>query len=81
MQEPTNGATTTGSGQPARAVRAGVTQIWPILAGFAFGSAVGAISVRLIAGPWFDGLLIFAAGVALALLAFWFQVRNRASET
>jgi PAS domain S-box-containing protein len=81
MQEPANGTTTTGIGQLALEVWAGVTQIWPILAGFAFGSVVGAITVRLIAGPLLDGLLIFAAGVALALLAFWFQVRNRPSET
>ena len=84
MQEPTRGVTITGSGQPVRADRAGLSRIWPVLAGLAFGSVAGAITVRLIAGPRLDGLLLLAAGVAgvtVALLFLRLQFRNRAPET
>jgi len=55
-----------------------------MLAGFAFGAVTGTITVRLFAGPRFDGLLIFAAGAAgaaVALLAIWLLFRNRAPES
>ena len=84
MLEPANGATTTGRGQNAQAVRAVVSRIWPILTGLVFGSVVGAITVRLIAGTRFDYLLILAAGaagVAVAVLAIRLMLRNRAPET
>ena len=84
MQEPANGGKTTGAGRNARAVRAVASRIWPILAGLVFGSVVGAITVRLIAGTRFDYLLILAAGaagVALLLLSIRLMLRNRAPET
>jgi PAS domain S-box-containing protein len=49
-----------------------------------FGSVAGAITARLIAGPRFDGLLLFAAGaagVALLLLSIQLMLRNRAPDT
>jgi len=83
MQEPASGAKTTGTGQPVRAIWAGVSRIWPILAGFAIGAVAGAISVRL-AGPRFHGPFFFAAGaagVAVALLAIWLLTGNRNPKT
>ena len=84
MQEPANGITTSGTGRPARAIRAGLSRVWPMLAGLVFGSVAGAIAVRLIAGTRFDYLLILAAGAAgvtVAILAIWLMLFNRTPET
>ena len=84
MQNPANGTTTTGTGQPARAVQAGGSQIRLLLSVLAFGAFTGVITVRLIAGPRFHGALLFAAGaaaIACAVNAVWLLLRNRAPET
>ena len=84
MQEPANGATTTGTGQPARAVQASGSEIQLLLSVLAFGAFTGVITVRLIAGPRFHGALLFAAeaaAIACAVNAVWLLLRNRAPET
>jgi PAS domain S-box-containing protein len=71
--------TTAAAEKPAPAVRGGLSLVWPILAGFTLALAAGAIAARLAAGSRFDGLLIFAAGIAAALLVLRLLVHNPAA--
>jgi len=71
---------TTPVEQPASAARSGISLLWPALAGLSLALAVGAIAARVAAGPRFDGLLIFAAGAAVVVLALRLVVRESAPE-
>jgi len=53
----------------AAPIRGGISLLWPALGGLALVLAAAAVMARLIAGPRFDGLLLFAAGLAGVVLA------------
>ena len=63
----------------ARAVPGGALILWSVLAVLALVLAVGAVAMRLLAGPRFDWLLMVAACAAALLLAF--RIPGRASKT
>jgi PAS domain S-box-containing protein len=64
--------------QTAPAVRGGIAQIWPALAGLSLALAVASVATRVAAGPKFDGLLVFAAGAAAVVLGIRLLVRDPA---
>jgi PAS domain S-box-containing protein len=63
--------------QPVPADRGGVAAVWPGLAAVTVALAIGAAAARMVAGPRFDGLLLFAAGGAVIVLALRLLVRDR----
>ncbi|MGO9336901.1 MAG: PAS domain S-box protein [Terracidiphilus sp.] len=64
--------------EAAPAVRSGVSLLWPALAGISVALAAGASITRLVAGPRYDGLLIFAACVAVVVLGLRLLVPDAA---
>jgi len=69
MGDPSEAFASAGNSQPARAVPSGVSILWSVLAVLALILAVGAVVLRLTAGPRFDWLLMLAAcGAAILLL-------------
>jgi PAS domain S-box-containing protein len=60
----------------APAVRGGISLLWPALAGISVALAAGASITRLMAGPRYDGLLIFAACAAVVVLGLRLLVPN-----
>ena len=75
------------SGKPAnddtrsrRAARAGTVLLWPILASLTLVVAVGAVILRLVAGPQYDDLLVIVAVVAAAVLALRVLLRPRGAR-
>jgi hypothetical protein len=46
----------------------GVSLLWPALASLSLALATGAVAARLVVGPRFDGLLIFATSSAAIVL-------------
>ena len=68
-----------GNSRPAPAVPNGAFIVWSLLAAFALVLAAGAVVLRVLAGPRFDGLLILAACGAAVLLAF--RLPRRSLET
>ena len=67
-----------GAEEAAPAVRSGISLLWPALAGISVALAAGASITRLVAGPRYDGLLIFAACVAVVVLGLRLLVLDRA---
>lgn len=63
----------------ARAVPGGALILWSVLAVLALILAVGTVTMRLLAGPRFDWLLMVAACIAALLLVFRFP--SKASRT
>lgn len=57
--------------------RAGIPQFWPPVAAVTAVFAAGAIVARLAAGPRFDGTLVFAAGLCIAVLAVRMLTREQ----
>src|ERR1700742_5206080 len=64
---------------PVPPVRSGISLLWPALAGLALTLTAGAMIARLMLGPRFDGLLLFAAGVAAVIRLLRLVVREPAS--
>ena len=75
MGDPSEEITVAGNSHLARAVPSGVFILWSALAVLALILAAGAITVRLLAGPRYDGLLMLAACAAAVLLALRFISR------
>ena len=69
MGDPSEENTVAGKTHQARPVPSGVFILWSFFAMLALILASGAIVVRLMAGPRFDGLLMVAACVSALLLA------------
>ncbi len=78
MQDGANAHKTKTAEPAAPAARDSVSLLWPGMAGLSLALAAGAVAVRLGAGPRFDGLLIFAAGVTAAVLALRLLIREKA---
>ncbi len=76
MKDRANEESTTGTEQPAPAALGRFSLVWPVLAGLTLALAAAAVLARLAAGPRFDGLLIFAAGTAAAVLALRLLVHD-----
>ena len=72
----TSEQTAAHNSQPAPAISSGASIIWLALAALALILAVGAVVLRLAAGPRFDGLLILSACAAAILLALRMPRRN-----
>lgn len=68
--------TTVAAEQPTRKVQGGSYYIQPALAGLALALAMGAIAPRLFVTLRYDGLLIFAAGAAAAVLVLRLMVQR-----
>ncbi len=79
MGEPSEQVAAGRNSQPAPAILSGASIIWLALAALALVLAVGAVVVRLAAGPRFDGLLILSACAAALLLALRMPRRNTAA--
>ena len=79
MHDRASEAATTGSGQPADAVRGGLSFAWSVLAVLAVALAIGAVTVRLAVGPQFDGLVALTTGGAAAVLILRVLVRKSTS--
>lgn len=79
MGDPSEEIAVTGNSRPAQGVSGGGFLLWSALAVLALVLAVGAVVVRLLAGPRFDGLLMLSACAAAILLAFRMPRRDRAS--
>src|ERR1017187_4937400 len=60
--------TTVAAEQPARTAQSGYSYLPPVLAGLALALAIVVVAPRLVAGIQLNGLLIFAAGAAAAVL-------------
>src|SRR5580658_5820239 len=78
MEDGASAYQATQSDLKAPIVRGGISLLWAALAGLSLAIATGAITVRLLAGPRFDGFLIFAAAAAAAVLVFRLLVRESA---
>jgi len=76
MQDGTHANPTIPLEEPAPEDRRGLAALWPALAGVAVALAVGAAAARLVVGPRFDGVLLFAAGSAAIVLAMRLLVRD-----
>ncbi len=70
MGDPSEEIAVASNWHPAREVSSAVSLLWSALAVLALVLAAGAVVVRLLAGPRFDGLLMLAACGAAILLAF-----------
>jgi PAS domain S-box-containing protein len=70
MGDPSEEIGVADNSQPAPAVSSGVFIVWSAPVVLALILAVGAVVVRLLAGPRFDGLLILAACGAAVLVVF-----------
>ncbi len=68
MGDPAEAIAVAGNAEPQRAVPNGVFILWSALAILALILAVGAVAMRLVAGPRFDWLLMVAACCAAILL-------------
>jgi len=68
--------TTVAAEQPAREVRNGSSYIPPALAGLALALALGVLAPRLVVSFRYDGVLIFAAGAAAAVLVLRLMVQR-----
>jgi len=79
MGDPSEEIAVAGNAHPARAVPRGVFILWSALAVLALLLAAGAVVVRLLAGPRFDGLLMLAACLAAVLLALRMPRRRAAA--
>jgi len=75
MGNPSEEIAVAGNPHPERAVPSGVIVLWSALAVLALILAIGAVTMRLLAGPRFDGLLMLAACGAAILLALRFTSR------
>ena len=60
----------------ASSVRAGISLLWPALAAISMALLAGAVLARMLAGPRFDGLLVFAAGAAAMVLCLRLLARE-----
>jgi PAS domain S-box-containing protein len=80
MGDPSEEIAVAGNAQPARAIPSGVFILWSALAVLALLLAVGAVTMRLLAGPRFDGLLMLAACGAALLLALRLPSRKSSVE-
>src|ERR1035441_9240404 len=69
MWDPSKETAVAVDSHPAPAVPKGAFILWSLLAALALVLAVGAVVVRVLAGPRFDGLLILSACGAALLLA------------
>ncbi len=78
MGDPTEAIAAAGNAQPAHALPRGVFILWTILAVLALLLAIGAVSMRLMAGSRFDWLLMLAAVLAAVLLAL--RIPGRSSR-
>jgi PAS domain S-box-containing protein len=76
MGDPSEEIAVAGNSHPARAVTSGAFILWSVLAVLALILAVGAVAMRLMAGPRFDPLLILAACGAAVLLALRMPSRS-----
>src|ERR1017187_4453725 len=79
MGDPSEEIAVAGNSRPAPAGPNGAFIVWSLLAAFALVLAAGAVVLRVLAGPRFDGLLILAACGAAVLLAF--RLPRRSLET
>ena len=79
MQDVVDAYNTIPSHPTATPVRRGISLLWPALGGLSLALATGAVAARLAAGPRFDGLLLFAACVAVVVLALRLLVHEGAS--
>ena len=61
MGDPSEAIAAAANAQPARAIPSGVFILWPVMAVLALILAIGAVAMRLMAGPRFDWLLMLAA--------------------
>jgi PAS domain S-box-containing protein len=68
--------TTVAAEQPAREFRSGSSYLQPVLLGLALALALGVIAPRLLLDSRYDGLLIFAAGAAAAVLVVRLMVQR-----
>jgi PAS domain S-box-containing protein len=68
--------TTVAAEQPAREVQSGSSYIPPALAGLALALALAMFAPRLIVNFHYEGLLIFAAGAAAAVLVLRLMVQR-----
>jgi PAS domain S-box-containing protein len=69
MRDPSGGTVTIHNPDPVPTTASGVFVVWLAFAILALIMAAGAVVVRLIAGPRFDGLLIIVACASAVLLA------------
>jgi PAS domain S-box-containing protein len=76
MGEPSEEIAAVNNSHPVPAVPNGGFILWSVLAALALVLAVGAVVVRVLAGPRFDGFLILAACGAAVLLALRMPKRN-----
>ena len=81
MSDPSEGTVTSYNPGSTSAAASGVFVIWLAFAILAVIMAAGAIVVRLIAGPRFDGLLILAACASAVLLALRIPRSKAASKS
>jgi PAS domain S-box-containing protein len=75
MRDRANGKSTTRPQQPAHTGRNGVSLIWPAIAAIS-ALVAGALDLHFKLGSLLDGLLLFFAGVAAAVLAVRLAVRR-----
>jgi PAS domain S-box-containing protein len=73
--------TTVAAEQPARTAQSGYSYLPPVLAGLALALAIVVVAPRLVAGIQLNGLLIFAAGAAAAVLFIRLVIQREHRQT